>query len=118
LKVGLPAAAMVAGAALCRRDLPSRLPLPAFMVLLGDSSYALYLFHPFAMMLPSHLFGRFLPPAVALHFYFALMIGSCIVSAIVIHLMVERPITRFLQKRIARLWVQLDRGAKPAVLPA
>jgi hypothetical protein len=41
------------------------------------------------------------------------MLGSCIVSAIVIHLMVERPITRFLQKRIAR---QFERKTEP--LPA
>lgn len=95
---GLPAVAMVAGAGLARHDLDRRLRAAAFMVLLGDSSYALYLFHPIAMFLPKHLLP--IVPATAPHLYFALMMVSCVVTAIVIHLLIERPITRWLQQRI------------------
>jgi exopolysaccharide production protein ExoZ len=94
---GLPAAAMVAGAGPARQDLDRRLPLAAFLVLLGDSSYALYLFHPTAMWLPEGLVSPTAHPRI----FPVLMIASCIASAIAIHLLVERPITRRLQKLIA-----------------
>lgn len=95
---GLPAAAMVAGAGLARHDLDRRLSAAAFMVLLGDASYALYLFHPTAMWLPAHIISPLKHPYI----FPVLMVASCIVLAILIHLWIERPITKFLQRRLSK----------------
>jgi exopolysaccharide production protein ExoZ len=105
---GLPAAAMVAGAGLARRDLDQRFRVAAFMVLLGDASYALYLFHPTAMWLPKVIVSPLKHPYI----FPVLMIVSCIVSAVAIHLLIEQPITRRLQKRIKALFGGQNEQAK------
>jgi peptidoglycan/LPS O-acetylase OafA/YrhL len=102
LSWGLPAALLVAAGGLARTDLTSRGWIVSFPILVGDASYALYLFHPFAAILPYKLFGGFLAPATAPHFYVVMIVISCIASAIVIHVAIERPIARRLQRLIGR----------------
>jgi exopolysaccharide production protein ExoZ len=101
---GLPAAAMVAGGGLCRTDMLSRNWLARSLILVGDASYALYLVHPFAALAPYKAFGWLLLPSSVPYLYAAALYASSIASAVVLHLTVERPTTRFLQRRVlARL---------------
>jgi exopolysaccharide production protein ExoZ len=97
---GLPAAAMIAGAGLCRTDMLSRNWLARSLILVGDASYALYLVHPLAALAPYKAFGWLVPPASLPYLYAAALYASSIAAAILIHLMVERPTTRFLQRRV------------------
>lgn len=98
---GLPAAAMVAGGGLCQKDLTLETWPARFIFLVGDASYALYLFHPFSLVWPMQIFGSLLPPTEAPHLYYVLMICFAVSSAIAIHVWFERPITRYLQGKIA-----------------
>jgi exopolysaccharide production protein ExoZ len=102
---GLPAAAMIAGGGLSKTDFPSRNRLAQLLVLLGDASYALYLVHPLAALAPYKALGWLVPPASVPYFYAAALYTSNIAAAIVIHLFVEQPITRFLQRRLTAGWV-------------
>ena len=61
---GLPAAAMVAAAGLCRTDMLSRNWLARSLILVGDASYALYLVHPLAALAPYKAFGWLVPPGL------------------------------------------------------
>jgi exopolysaccharide production protein ExoZ len=79
---GVPAAFVVAGATLAQWSWRPCLSRPA--VLLGNTSYALYLFHlPLIMILAALGYGRSSWPIV---------IASCIVASISIHFVIERPI--------------------------
>jgi exopolysaccharide production protein ExoZ len=105
---GIPAALIVAGATLSRATLrPS--PLVAFAVLLGDSSYALYLTHPIVHTLPRRLFSTFMNPKGYPVSYGCLLIALSIAVAIAVHLLFERPVTKWLQARI---------GSRPALATA
>jgi peptidoglycan/LPS O-acetylase OafA/YrhL len=124
LSWGLPAAMLVAAGGLSRTDLTLRGWIVSFLILVGDSSYALYLFHPFAAILPYKLFGRFLAPTSAPYFYAVTIVISCIASAIVIHVAIERPITRRLQKLIDRRFapsetvLAIDANVMPSTSPS
>ena len=48
---GVPMAALFAAIVLVEPEIPTRGRVAAFLILLGDASYALYLFHPFALVL-------------------------------------------------------------------
>jgi exopolysaccharide production protein ExoZ len=97
---GLPAAAMIGGAGLCRTDMLSRNWLARSLILVGDASYALYLVHPLAALAPYKAVGWLVSPASVPYLYAAALYTSSIAAAIVIHLMLERPTTRFLQRRV------------------
>jgi exopolysaccharide production protein ExoZ len=113
---GLPAAFMIAGAGLCRTDMLSRNWLARSLILVGDASYALYLVHLMAALAPYKVLGWLVPPASVPYLYAAALYASSIAGAIVIHLMVEKPITRFLQRRaLARLAPR--QAAEPRVRP-
>lgn len=124
LSWGLPAAMLVAAGGLSRTDLAPRGWIVSFLILVGDASYALYLFHPFAAILPYKLFGRFLAPTSAPYFYAVTIVISCIASAIVIHVAIERPITRRLQKLIDRRFapsetaLAIDANVMPSTSPS
>jgi exopolysaccharide production protein ExoZ len=97
---GLPAAFMIAGAGLCRTDMLSRNWIARSLILVGDASYALYLVHLMAALAPYKALGWLVPPSSVPFLYVAALFASSIASAIVIHLLVERPTTRFLQRRV------------------
>ena len=66
--------------------------LPGWLVLLGDSSYALYLVHPFPMRLLRVAFARLhLPPAP----YLITATAACLALAVILHLAIEQPILRW-----------------------
>lgn len=113
LRWGLPCALMVAGAALSERAAGAETPLVRFLVTMGDASYALYLFHPFAMRALRQIFaaildrlpagivqGAALPAFMAL--YLLLVLAAAGFLAYAIHRLFERPVTRGLQRHFAQ----------------
>ena len=70
--------------------------VPGWLVLLGNASYALYLVHPFPMramrVVISHLP---VPQWLVVPAYLAGTSAICLAAAIVLHLIVERPILRW-----------------------
>lgn len=94
---GVPAAMLVAAAVFGPEP---RLPEPVAraLVLLGDASYALYLFHPFALRAARiALAGREVGPSV----YIALSMAAAVILAIAVHLAFEKPVMRYLRRRLA-----------------
>jgi exopolysaccharide production protein ExoZ len=92
---GLPAAAIVAGAALGPQA--GQDPLTRLLRLGGDASYALYLSHPFVINAMSILW-RHIPVASGFAFLLATLVVALAV-AVIIHLLVERPILDALHGR-------------------
>ncbi|GJD58880.1 acyltransferase family protein [Methylobacterium dankookense] len=100
---GLPAAMLVAAAALGRSEAPARRPLVRLPVLLGDASYALYLVHPFALRAVREAVLRLgAAPALGGIGVGALMLAGSVAAAILTYRLVERPLTRRLRRRLDR----------------
>ena len=98
LACGVPMAALFAAIVLMRPPLPTEGRVATPLAVLGDASYALYLFHPIIVVLArkAYLAAHLAPrlgfwPLVA-----ADMIAACML-ALAIHLLVERPVTAALQ---------------------
>jgi peptidoglycan/LPS O-acetylase OafA/YrhL len=110
LLAGLPALALVAAAALGPErgaaggaPLPSPLPLPLrALSRLGDASYALYLVHPFALRAGREALLRLgLAPWLPLWGSLLAMTLLAVAAALLVHRLVERPLTRTL-----RAWLE------------
>ncbi|MFO1100194.1 MAG: acyltransferase [Xanthobacteraceae bacterium] len=95
---GGAAALIVGGATLCRVDILGR---SGAIILLGDSSYALYLLHTTLFAVISSAIPRYFPSNHPWA-YAILLVSSAIVAAIAAHLAFERPLTTALRRRIAR----------------
>jgi len=93
---GIPAALIVAGVAFLEPVLQGR--VPARVLLLGDSSYALYLFHPMiAPIAPALLAKAALPNApLSIVLSIALAIGAALVA----YRFGERPVTAMLKAAV------------------
>ena len=100
---GVPSAAIVAG--MLSLDRAGKVPVLPPLRFLGDASYSIYLFHTF--VLDSIVTRLSLPPIVIVPLVLA---AVCVVCSL-IYLVVERPLTRALQK------VALRR-ARPTLPPA
>lgn len=83
--------------------------LPAILVLLGDASYSLYLFHPYVMKVFNKVFHVFDTPGALAYLITPVAIGLCYLMAISMYRLVELPMTQWLR------WVFLDRprNARP-----
>lgn len=95
---GVPAATIVAGLALADTEQPRGW---GFLVLIGNASYALYLTHSLVV----EQLGRFaaaLPATSYPNLYVVIQLAVCVGVAIVVSLYFEKPITRYLQAKIAR----------------
>jgi len=99
---GIPAALIVAGATLGAPIGNGR--VVRTLVLLGDASYALYLTHPLMTRLFAttvrHVAG--LDSLASQALYFVIALATSIGFAILVHLVIERPITTTLQRWWAR----------------
>ena len=104
---GVPAALMVAGAALGPQL--AGLRAVAWGVTLGDASYALYLSHPFVIRPLALLWRRALGGRAEVAFVAATAL-ICVAVALAVHVWIERPMTRAL---VARLRARHD--AAPSV---
>lgn len=73
--------------------------LPRGIVLIGDASYSLYLFHPYVMKVFNKVFHVFDAPGVLAYLMTPLTIGLCYAVAIGMYRLVELPMTRWLRDR-------------------
>lgn len=79
---------------------PGNLKVPRWLVLFGDASYSLYLVHPLLFGVVARLGGDALvavSPAAALLLFFSISSAA----GLALHLFVERPVTRWLSRRLA-----------------
>ncbi len=74
--------------------------LPNWLILVGDSSYALYLVHPFPMRAIRVALAH-LPVAAdaVVPLYLATTLVACVILAVALHLLVEQPILRWGRNR-------------------
>jgi exopolysaccharide production protein ExoZ len=105
LFLGIPAAMVVWGTASLEPALVKRPNAP--MVLLGDASYALYLFHPIAMGLVAAVWARLSNNSHPASFA-CVAIGASILSSILVHAYIERPLTRWLAEARVKVPAQIS----------
>jgi peptidoglycan/LPS O-acetylase OafA/YrhL len=126
LLVGVPAALLVAASLGPARDPADVARLPLLLrglVILGDASYALYLVHPFALRLVREGLIRLgLAPTLDPWGGMVLMLAASIAAAILVHRIVERPLTRSVralldprgaQNRVRAAPVPVPQGRRP-----
>lgn len=102
LACGVPMAALFGAIVLARPALPTHSRIVAGLVLLGDASYALYLFHPLAIVAlrKAYLAAGLMPKLGGWPLVAGEIVGAC-AAAVAIHLAVEKPVTAALQRRLA-----------------
>lgn len=75
------------------------LKMPGWALLLGDASYAIYLVHYPALSIIARIwlrvFGKLLPAPIA----FVSIVMICIAGGLAFHIVIERPLVRFLNHR-------------------
>ena len=122
LLVGLPAVLLVAAAGLGpARDRNALAALPAplrGLAILGDASYALYLVHPFALRLVREGLLRLGWPT-ALHPWgsVGLMLAASVAVALLVHRVVEAPLTRIARRALDPGARQKDVRVASALVP-
>ncbi|MCA4963565.1 acyltransferase family protein [Pseudomonas sp. Y24-6] len=92
----------------------SGLNLPGWVVLIGDASYSLYLFHPYVLKVFNKVFHVFDEPGALAYLMTPVSIVLCCIVAIGIYRLVELPMTHWLRVMF------LDRRklpSQPPVLP-
>ncbi len=94
LRWGLPAALIVGGAALYR-GAPPRLAL--VLTGLGNASYSLYLFHPFALRPLREIWVKLVGDTLPLEIYIAVALTVAAIASTLLYRWVERPIGRWLR---------------------
>lgn len=101
LAFGLPAALLVAAAALGREtqgEMRTTLAI-RWIAALGDASYALYLVHPFALRATREAIVRIgLAPAIDPWLALGIMIIFAVAVSLVVHRFLERPLTRYVRR--------------------
>jgi exopolysaccharide production protein ExoZ len=110
---GVPSAAIVAALVLGKAT-ASAGPLQRGLSLLGDASYSIYLVHPLAITLPRRLFPQLVSPSAWPWFYAMLLLAITLGAAMLVHILVERPITRSLQRRITSRFRGGERAPRSA----
>lgn len=102
---GIPAILIASGVVLGPHA-PLKRPF-TWLALGGDASYALYLTHPFTIKALAVVGAKLALPPVAV---FALGVIACIAVSIVVHLVFEKPVGNFLQRRLDRRPVGIQRA--------
>jgi exopolysaccharide production protein ExoZ len=98
---GLPCAFLVASAVL-GPDVSGNSTLCKVGVLLGNSSYSIYLMHPFAFAVPRLLFGDSLADALPWTLYASILLLFSFLFSIITYLLVERRMTDILKAILFR----------------
>jgi peptidoglycan/LPS O-acetylase OafA/YrhL len=100
---GITAALIVAAMSLSSLSVPKSSLIVAGLVFLGDISYALYLTHQLSFELLARIAAVLvIDPFDHVWPYLGAMLMTAILIASATYLLFERPVTRFLQKEIAR----------------
>lgn len=109
---GLPAAALVAAAALRPEKRSGDGPGGRWAVSIGDASYALYLLHPFVIRAGSEILSRTgLAPAVGPWGFVLLALAASTAVAVLAFRWFEQPLTDRLRK-----WLEIRRGSAHVTL--
>jgi exopolysaccharide production protein ExoZ len=95
---GIPAALLIAAAALGPRLSPTR--LVAFLVAVGDASYSLYLTHPFVLRPLRNIWVALDGGALPLALYVLVCIPVAVTGALILYRLIEKPLTGALQRRM------------------
>jgi exopolysaccharide production protein ExoZ len=97
LNFGLPSMLLVCG--LAKIESVKKINIPAIFILLGDASYVIYLIHdPF---LRDAILPLLKNSANLTIFNFSLLILLTIALGVLIHLYIEKPVMRYLNKKIS-----------------
>ncbi len=105
LRLGIPATVIVAGAALNRGDVP-RHAWP--LVALGNASYSLYLFHPFALRPLRDIWIRLVGASLPLEIYVLVAFAVAALSSVLLYRLVEQPMST---------WFRFSAAPRPAPGP-
>jgi peptidoglycan/LPS O-acetylase OafA/YrhL len=97
LWMGLPALCICAAGVLVEQN-PKPQGLRRGLVFLGDSSYALYLSHPFALNLVAVMWNKL--GLSNPYFYVALSCAFSLLVGALVHVWLERPLTRYLNSKV------------------
>lgn len=94
---GLPAILIVLGGLM----LEKAVRWPGYLTKMGDASYALYLTHSLVLAAMALVWYRLLPASLASNIMFMLAAApATLITAHLCHLIYERPVTHFLNKRL------------------
>jgi exopolysaccharide production protein ExoZ len=85
----------------------SGVKLPRVLLLVGDASYSLYLFHPYVIQLFAKVFGFFSGNNVYAYFTACVAMLLCCVLSVLLYKYIEKPLTELLRRR----FVDGDPGA-------
>jgi exopolysaccharide production protein ExoZ len=109
---GVPAAQIVAAVVLSGRSFP----LPFAFEALGDVSYALYLIHP-ALISVARIFSSkgYVTPAAAPWLHLAGYLVICVCASLMVHRLLEKPMTRALRRALSIQAPRLLRPDRPAL---
>lgn len=100
---GVPAALLVLGVIIMERA--GVMPKSRILHLLGDASYSIYLTHIMTLGIVRAVWSKVVvPEATFMQISAFIILGllATIVAGLIFHFIVEKPLTRFLQKRLIR----------------
>jgi exopolysaccharide production protein ExoZ len=97
LRAGMGSAALVLGVVLLEPLIGRK--IPTLVTQLGDSSYSLYLFHPFILGALILILSKLAPTMDAIS-AIAIMLGFSLAGAHLLYVFVEQPLTRQLTNRL------------------
>ena len=106
LAFGAGAAVMIAGAV--KAEYVGVLRVPRVLVWLGDGSYSIYLIHCALLSVLAKVWFAAGPTSVAPAVAFCVLVATCIVTGMSVHLLIERPIIRHFSQR-QRSWGEAQR---------
>jgi len=74
--------------------------LPRMIVLIGDASYSLYLFHPYVIQLFAKAFKSFDADDTGAHLLAVVAIALCCALSVALYRYVEEPVTKYLRAKL------------------
>ena len=99
IRGGLPACLMLCGTLLFPSSLDRK--IPRFILLLGNSSYALYLSHRFALRSLSILVGApDIPLTLGITIYVTLALFIAVSTSLLVYWLIELPMLRYLSRKL------------------
>ncbi len=87
--------------------------LPRPIVMVGDASYSLYLFHPYVIQLFARVFKSFEANDTGARVLAVLAISLCCLLAVMLYRFVEAPVTRYLRRTLLAKGPRGDMAGPP-----